>query len=630
MKKFISLIIGVLSFGISFGIAHADDCQSTLYDSDFSCKTKDTYSYCTSDAKLKRKGPKFNIYETTYCDVIKNRDDEIYEALANQLKVEDPTMTKDKVKSILTDTLYPDYVRVKAAYENEKIISQSKASLKRQFQNSEIWYNGTLTDSPFDLIVDLNLIEIILFGNKATWQDNVWTWPPNNATTPPSEEAGTPAGQTPGGAPPVGAPAGPAQPTGAVPAPEYECVPNDEITNIIESGKGKPVLPPGTIPESCGNGKVENNETCDDGNNKSGDGCSEACQLEVGTDLSCQDKDAITFKKFSALAGSKKAGIAAGAGGAAGGAGPSPETPPINCPPGSTAVEKPAQAEAPTTIPQNPNYPGPFVGGVPKEFPPTNKTDCPPGESNVEINLAGHTESTCMPTGFCLDFESTRIKLFGADYAKDPMKKDLAAAIEASVCVDVTKVKRPESPYSLNDGCVDCHILAMDDIMAKMLEKNVTPLQNSMQSWGTSNRWGPTVSFNINILTKRLIKGFVSPKYAKESEMEKANKAQQANKQNTSNQLDQNQTITKPTEPVTQSAGEVLGRYQTSEDTKQQQQSEFLEQYRFVGNATAEQQAYAGIMTKLNELRASFQKIQEYYTKLSTAAKFQEKSKCSY
>ena len=34
--------------------------------------------------------------------------------------------------------------------------------------------------------------------------------------------------------------------------------------------------------QSCGNGNIQNNEECDDGNSISGDGCSSSCLVEAG------------------------------------------------------------------------------------------------------------------------------------------------------------------------------------------------------------------------------------------------------------------------------------------------------------------------------------------------------------
>lgn len=52
---------------------------------------------------------------------------------------------------------------IAAEIDLAKIQSQMNAELSV----NEIWSNGTLVDSPFDLVVDLNIIDVILFGSEA-------------------------------------------------------------------------------------------------------------------------------------------------------------------------------------------------------------------------------------------------------------------------------------------------------------------------------------------------------------------------------------------------------------------------------------------------------------------------------
>ena len=47
------------------------------------------------------------------------------------------------------------------------------------------------------------------------------------------------------------------------------------------SGSGADTGGDTTVPVTCGDGKVDEGETCDDGNRVAGDGCSDACILEV-------------------------------------------------------------------------------------------------------------------------------------------------------------------------------------------------------------------------------------------------------------------------------------------------------------------------------------------------------------
>jgi cysteine-rich repeat protein len=659
MKKLLLLIIGIVSLLGSVHITHAqgvgsgadiDDCTATLYDNEFSCARKSISSYCSLSEKAGRSGPQFNIYENAYCDLTRDTDDDIYAIVADEFKQQDPKMDKDKIKDILTNQLIPYYVPVKTAYDREKIMYQAQESLKSQFKKSEIWANGSLSDSPFDLIVDLNLIDISLFGSKAVWNDDVWKWPKDKDTSTGDNNTGSGNGQTSGsGGTGTGA-AGTGTTgsgTGQNPSPgsggtdQYECVPNDNPISILTGGSGTSgssnpttvTAPTGTIPPSCGNGKKDAGEECDDGNNKSGDGCSYNCTLEIPTDLSCQDTEAVTFKPFvpKSATGSP--------------AGPTiptvPTTPtvppsvpeiPIDCPPGSTPTKVTPQSPASgqSTVKQSANYPGPFVGGVLKQFPPVDKTQCAPGSTYVEINVAGKTEGTCIQTKLCADFEVVRKKFFGDDYRNDPSKVKEAEAIEATVCVDVKKVNRPQSPYNVNDGCIDCHILAMDDIMNKMLQQNVAPLENNMQSWGTSNRWGPTVSFNINVLMKRgLVKPIVSPQYTNMSVKDKFDLAQNKALQDSVNGIDANNPPENPTVVTNQDASVQMANDQFLKDQATIGQNQFLKNYRMAEDASANQTAN-NIIGKLQELDASFAEIQKKYQSLSLGTKFQEKNQCTF
>ena len=295
MKKLFLLIIGC-TLWLSTQTAYGADCSNTLYDNEFNCIEKSTYDYCSIRAKLLRSKQKYNLYESIYCDTADDNSDDVYEAVATQFKTEDPKWNADLVEFTLLElnqksieTFLQDtygkkdatdklpatvkraffdnptedksaiYTRVKNAYDREKIIYQSQESLKQQFENSEIWANGSLTDSPFDLIVDLNLIEKVLFGSRANWvsENDVWNWPEDDdddsssSNSALSSSSGSPSGTSTGD-------------KAKSSSDKYVCVPDKTIT---EDKKGA-----GTIPKNCGNGTIEHPEECDDCNNKSGDG----------------------------------------------------------------------------------------------------------------------------------------------------------------------------------------------------------------------------------------------------------------------------------------------------------------------------------------------------------------------
>jgi cysteine-rich repeat protein len=62
-------------------------------------------------------------------------------------------------------------------YNKEKVLHDTKKTLKHEFEMSEQYWDGEVSLNSFDLIVDLNLIEIMLFGSKATWMNDVYAYP---------------------------------------------------------------------------------------------------------------------------------------------------------------------------------------------------------------------------------------------------------------------------------------------------------------------------------------------------------------------------------------------------------------------------------------------------------------------
>ncbi len=654
MKKFLIFIIGIMAIGLWLNPinAHAqqagpEDCEKTLYENEFRCQQQKVYSYCSLvgrvDAALEDSfsgdAAKFNFYRNAYCNITRDSNDEIYKILAEQFAVEDPKYDADLIKFILekvsTESIQayleinygdPDaidklpaayafgidniaeqsrlYLRVKNAYEREKVIHQSKESLKQQFKGRDMWANGSLLDSPFDLIVDLNLIEIALFGSQAKWMDDVYSFgspdgeagsgdeEPSSAETTEDEEGIQPDEDEDGELPPE--------------IDQYECV-SDEEPEDVEFGE---------IPLDCGNNKLDAGEGCDDGNNMEGDGCSANCLLE---NLSCQDPEAITFTQFS-LAGTLASGME-------GGSADENEIP-ITCPPGTTAVKKPLEE-----LPQSPNYPGPFVGGVLKNFPPSERPPCPAGWSPFEIKVGGKTEgpeaTRCIPAEFCASFEDARQFLFGEDYENDPVVSELAESIEAIICIEVKTVMRPESPYPLQEGCIDCHILGMVDVMEKMLEKNVAPLQNNMQAWGLSNRWGPSFTFDIVTSVKSLLK--ISPPKKDKTELELAKLQTQQLLQDSTDQFDPAKDQPKATAITDSSAIDIIGGNVGRDIKDEEEFYRGLKNYRSVGEAEVSGRNTANdILPLLEQMRKSFERLQNRYVSLATTVTFNEKRQCTF
>ena len=161
-------------------------------------------------------------YKKIYCDIRLNdnesADEEIVEVLARQFG-----MDEELIKEIMANTIcetvkdykedkkadLPEAIQnaclfsgefkgktieqvlggrsiftdIRNAYEKERVIRFSRVSLEFKFKVSEQYWDGQILfpslglDAPFDLIVDLNLIEIVLFGSKAQWMNDVFAFP---------------------------------------------------------------------------------------------------------------------------------------------------------------------------------------------------------------------------------------------------------------------------------------------------------------------------------------------------------------------------------------------------------------------------------------------------------------------
>jgi cysteine-rich repeat protein len=676
------LIIGFALLAALFlpGFAHAEDtpsdnCVSTLYSDNFVCDSAKVRSFCSTVALSGEKpdalvstDSMLAYYKTAYCNSHRTDDDAIYKAVSDQMLASEPNWTPDLVKAVLAGLSQSnvlalvkdvkdlplsivDYLvndpssnkgfdilnRVKNAYEKEKMLEGSKSSMKQEFQGREMWMNGKLDDAPFDLVVDLNLIEITLFGSQAQWMNDVYSFPPknqDNGTPPASTNSATPGNSESNNG------TSQTQPPGTNPqtpsANTNQCVPttqpnvpttSGDNTNpgTNPTGNNPSNSNPASAPATCGNGKLDPGEECDDGNTVSGDGCSGTCTLEQGNTLACMDPQAVTFKSYTPPAAASQAtGSATGTATTQSSTGedtgflPPTQANPQGqdeCPAGTTP------AGPVTEIPQPPNYPGPNVGGVLKDFPPSERPDCPDGTSSADITIAGTTYSRCVPTSTCGDYEAARKLLFGDDYASDPVKAEAAAAIEAFVCVKVLKIKRPESPYPLNEGCVDCHILAMNDVMSKLLDQNVQCMENPKEAWGLSNRWGPSFSFNLDVVTAQndnAEKRKLDPKKSDETVADKTGTDASKIRQDATRQQDPNQTQPDATVSATMSVDQILNAAQQQKD---KQANDIRQDLLFYSAASesddVDSQIYGPLSEMLTQMMASFTNLQKSYVGIS-------------
>ena len=404
------------------------------------------------------------------------------------------------------------FTDIRNAYEKENVIQRSAASLKFKFKASEQYWNGTLTDGPFDLIVDLNLMEIILFGSKAQWMQDVYKFPkdesggqsgetPMDSALPPDQ--GTQEPTTPGGNTETGVAVTEGTETPGTSAPD--CVTPDDQDADNGDGPGSNYKNP-----SCGNGKVDIllAEQCDDGNKQSGDGCNQYCKTEAsGSNDQCIDPEAVTFKDPPKAGGNEGSGETGGNTG-----NENTETKPgdkPDCPPGTVPKKTPMSltgstgGEVSSTAAQSPEYPGPNLGGTLKQYPASNPPVCGPGETLIKTNDDG--TPVCWQTEFCASPDLARDFLLPT-WRTDPILKSQAEAIEALFCVNITKMNRPTSPYQLIEGCIDCHITAMADAVEKALQTNVSPLVNTTSAFSISSKYGPAFSFNLNTAPKNKLK----------------------------------------------------------------------------------------------------------------------------
>lgn len=615
------------------------------------------------------------------------------------------------------------FTDIRNTYEKEKAIQMSSQSLEFKFRASEQYWDGKVgggPDAPFDLIVDLNLIEIVLFGSKAQWMDDVFAFPPEegsedryevtvknkNATTLTiswikpknydgvvdhyriyygtksavgsdddfkyeksidtlddkttfdlgnlitnttyyiavtaidtdgeesdelsNEASGTPTaevveGEEEEGFEDLG------EPGVSVIEEEEElppdCVPPDDPEADIGDGPGSDYENP-----LCGNSTVDllMAEQCDDGNTKSGDGCNQYCQTEAsGSSDQCVDPEAVTFKKPEDGAGL--------------GDGAADVVADIECPPGTVPKKGVAivgeEAGPPQEVPQDPEYPGPFVGGTLKQFPESTRPPCGPGQSPLQITVAGEThmatddegEAICLPFPICADPDIARTFLAAmppllipdGDWKAlpdDDPRKEWVDSIEALFCVDLIEHNRPQSPYQMIEGCVDCHITAMVDALEKALETNVTPLQNTTSAFGISSAYGPAFSFNLDTAAKAKLKF----KYT-DTAIAAIRKAREKAEKSIIDNTKRESTVKNPEESLLQE----IGRKAAQIEERRENILEDTRSFKMSNDAISDQEVGGRVIPLLNQMKDSFSNIQSRYEGMITSTAFDEKKQCT-
>lgn len=643
MKKISPFIIGLLALPAMMFTAidtHAEDicnpnninnhykslyCGIRLYDNE----TADNEIIGTLSSQ-------FDMDEEIIKEILADTICQTYQTYDEDKKAEQPEAVRDAClpsgKSV-QQTLggWSVFEDIKNSYEKEKVIWRSASSLKFKFMESEQYWDGQISvtsGAPFDLIVDLNLVEIVLFGSEAEWMQDVYSFP---------EEEEAEEGETPvdGAVPPEEGPAEPTPPPaepgesgvtiteeeggGTVPP---DCVPPDD--SEADTGDG-----PGSNYENpvCGNGTVDilMAEECDDGNRQSGDGCSQYCKTEAnGSNDQCVDPEAVTFKKPAQQTGGGQntgAGSTGGTGGTSGTGGTggtgetSPECPPGTVPKKSTTITG-TEPEVLPTVEQSPEYPGPSLGGTLKQYPESYFPACGPGETQVGTEDDG--TPICMQTELCADANTARDFLFGEGWEDDEAVMNIAPAIEAVFCLNITEANRPGSPYQTNEGCVDCHVRAMADSLEKALETNVSPLVNTTSAFGISSKYGPSFSFDLMTADKGSLK------------YKTTNTASTVLNNADKNDKQSERASTPPALTVRPSQNLTTELYKKNDEitARMKKIQEDTRMFRVSGLGLSEREVGGRISPLITQMRNSFVNIQSKFEEMISVTALDEKKQC--
>lgn len=558
-----------------------------------------------------------SILTDTICKTITELTEEQKGKIPEEVKIACSPGITTTGKQLYAQSLLAD---VKNSYQKEKAMRFNQQALKYKLKVSEDYWDGRVggpLDAPFDLISDLNLIEIVLFGSKAQWMGDVFTFPTKEEAEGNGEDV----------------------PLDELLEEEEEKEKQenenkeDEGLNFEEDEGPECVSPddPNADPNAnpgnplCGDGKLDIfvGEQCDDGNKNSGDGCNQFCQLETnGSDNMCIDLEAVTFKKPGSSTVPKDPNDP--------NQNPEEQDDQTQCPPGTVPSKIPKiwadENGSVKEVPQAQEYPGPFIGGTLKQFPESERPICGPGHTPVEITIAGkkqiakdsNGDPRCLPTAFCADFDKARDFLFGKDWEDDEAAVNIAPAVEAMFCVDVIKNNRPLSPYAVIEGCIDCHISAMVDSLEEALTTNVTPFKNTTSAFGLSSKFGPTFSFNLLTETKPKLK-------LKDSKIT----VQSLEKTDKDFENSRSSTLSDPPSITNNKGGlEQLAEKESSTRAEAEKLTENIREYNWSTGAISDFELGGRVVPLLNQMQQSFSSIQSLYESMIAETAFNEKNTC--